>query len=67
MVNRESRPTITESVVEPADSVVELANSTIVSISDLAQIGLWVWAFSGVWMPSVAPSFNGHLKDANIV
>ena len=44
MFNRGSRPTITESVVESADSVVELAVSTAHSSPDLVRIGEWVRA-----------------------
>ena len=44
MFDRGSWPTITESVVQSADSVVQLADSTADSSSDLARIGVWVLA-----------------------
>ena len=46
MFNRESRPTITELVVESADSVVESADSIADSSSDVGRVGMWVWALS---------------------
>ena len=52
MFDRESRPIISQSVVESADSVVgsadsvvESANSTADFTGDPVKIGLWVWAF----------------------
>ena len=42
MVDRASRQTITESVVESANSAVELADSTADSSEDPVKIGLWV-------------------------
>ena len=46
MFNRENQPTITESLVQLDDSVVQSADSTADSSPDLSRIGLWVWAFS---------------------
>ena len=46
MFERGRWPTITESVVQSADSAVESADSTADSSSDLARIGVWVWALS---------------------
>ena len=44
MFNTGSRPTITKSVVESADSGIESANSTADSAANPLKIGLWVWA-----------------------
>ena len=41
-----SQPTITESVLELADSVLESADSTADSTADLVKTSLWVLAFS---------------------
>ena len=41
MFNKGSWPTVTELVVESADSAV---NSTTDAIADPVKIGLWVWA-----------------------
>ena len=56
MFDRGSRPTITESAVESADSISEVADSTADSATNPLKIGLWVWAFDlhqtqhfGVW------------------
>ena len=46
MFDRDSRPTITESVVDSADSVVESADSSPDSVPYLARISMWVRAFS---------------------
>ena len=48
--NTESWPTITESVVQSADSVVQSVNSTADSSSDLARIGVWVWALREIFL-----------------
>ena len=45
MFNRESQLTITESVVESADSTAELVHSITNSAADPVKIGLWVQAF----------------------
>ena len=44
MFDRESRPTVTESVVVSADSAVELADSITDSAKNPLKIGLWVRA-----------------------
>ena len=44
MFDRESRPTITESVVESADATVELADPTTDSAADPVKLGLWLRA-----------------------
>ena len=44
MFNKESRPTITELVVESADSIAESADSTADSAANPLKIGLWVLA-----------------------
>ena len=49
MFDRGSRPTITESVAESADSVEESAHFTTDSGSNLARIGVWVRALRGFW------------------
>ena len=46
ILNMESLPTITESVVESANSVVEFIASTADCSPDLARIGLWVLALN---------------------
>ena len=46
MFDRESQPTITESVEESADSEVESADSTTDSVKNPLEIRLWVWAFN---------------------
>ena len=46
MFNTGSRPTITKSVVESADSGVESADSITDSAADPVKIGLWVRALS---------------------
>ena len=46
MFNMESRPTITESVVESADSGIESADSTADSAANPLKIGLWVRAYN---------------------
>ena len=46
MFDRASWPTITESVVESADSAVESAYSMADSSEDPVKISLWVWAFN---------------------
>ena len=56
MFDRQSWPTITESVVQSADSVVQSAYCSADSGSDLARIGVWVWAFS------VKPIFQCNKK-----
>ena len=48
MFDRDSRPTITELVVELADSVEESGDSTTGSGPYLARIGVWVRASSEV-------------------
>ena len=45
MFDRESQPTMTESVVEWADSGIEAADSTADYAENPLKIGLWVWAF----------------------
>ena len=45
MFDRESRPTITELVVESANSAVESADCTTESAADPVKIGLRVRAF----------------------
>ena len=46
MFDRDSRPTITELVVQSADSGIESADCTTDSIADPVKIGLFVRAFS---------------------
>ena len=46
MFNTGSRPSITKSVVESADSGIESANSTANSAANPLKISVWVWAFS---------------------
>ena len=46
MFDMESRPTIVKSVVESADSGIELADSTADSATIPLKIGLWIWAFN---------------------
>ena len=46
MFDTGSRPTITKSVLELADSGIELADSTADSAESPLKIGLWVRAFS---------------------
>ena len=45
MFDMESRTTIVKSVVESADSGIELADSTAYSATNPLRIGLWVRAF----------------------
>ena len=47
MFDRESLPTITESVEQSADSTVELADSATDSAANPVKICLWVRALSG--------------------
>ena len=47
MFNLESRPTITESVVQSADSVVDWT-ILLDSNYNLASIGVWIWALSPI-------------------
>ena len=49
MFDRESQPTIKESVVESADSSVESADSTSDSAADPVKIDLWVGALSPIY------------------
>ena len=44
----ESRPTIVKSVVESADSGIELADSTADSATNPLRIGLWVLALKAL-------------------
>ena len=44
MFNRGSRPTVTELVVESADSAVESSDYTTKPTADPVIIGQWVWA-----------------------
>ena len=48
MFNMDSRPTISESVVELDDSAVEFADYMADFTADPMKIGLWVCAFSGM-------------------
>ena len=48
MFNTGSWPTITKSVVESADSGIELANSTIYSAANTLKIALWARALRGI-------------------
>ena len=59
MFDRESRPTITESMVESADSAIESASFTTDSAADPVKIDLWILAFRSEMATNI---FLEHLR-----